>query len=893
MILTAHLPAPVAVSSSLLLSSLLALSLPLPASAASAAPPVEPPFAFDTAPGRLPKDVVPFDYTVAIVPDVAAMKFRGTESVNLRFRSSAAVIRFNSLNESLQQVRVDGRPVKAVASDEAGQTTTVTLREPAAAGLHTLTFAYTGRIETLSRGLFVQPYAGQDGKHGLMLSTKMESTDARRMFPCWDEPAFRATFQLSITVPAGWTAVSNMPVALRAVHGRYATTTFMRSPRMPSYLIELTAGDVAAISADGDGVRLDVWAARGREHEGETALANARQILADYDDYFDYRYPLPKLDLIAIPGGFTGAMENWGAITFNDQLLLLTRSSTTSSRQTVFSVQAHEMAHQWSGDLVTMGWWDDIWLNESFASWMSAKETARRNPGWHWWEGMDAEKEDAMTADALPASHAIQQHVTDELQATAAFDPQITYRKGQAILRMFEAYLGPEAFRSGIRRYIREHAFSNATTADLWAALGAASGKDIGTILAGWTEQAGYPLVTAAVSCDAAGARTLRLSQRRFLLVGTDPTASHWSIPLELRSGTNAEPRALLLTQDGQMVPAGRCGEPLSLNADAIGYYRVSYDAATFEANTRAFDQLADADRIALLDDEWALVGSGGEPLSDYLALIAAMGEDLDTRAWQQITGALETIEYDARGSPGHDAVAAYARSVAAPVFARLGWSSKPGETPDVQQLRRTLIADLGAWGNTAVIDEARRRFDAFVRDRNAIAPDDQEVILAVVAQYADAATFAQLHEIARTASDESELRRYYGALMSVRDAALAAQAVRLALSSEIPPQASSLRMNLIVRLAAEHQALSWATFTQNAPMLLAPFARYGPLISAQQVPRIFWSGVAAGEIESWVRAHVPAEMASNIERGMQTVRFKLEQKQLLLAAADAYLRSR
>ncbi len=220
------------------------------------------------------------------------------------------------------------------------------------------------------------------------------------MFPCWDEPAFRATFQLSATVPAQWATVSNMPVSKRVVRGKVATTTFQRSPRMPSYLVEFTAGDLAKVEERVGATRLAIWAARGQEQDGLIALANAKQILADYNEYFAYPYPLPKLDSIAIPGGFTGAMENWGAITYNDQILLLTPASTIGDRQNVFSVQAHEMAHQWNGDLVTMGWWDDLWLNESFASWTAAKETDARNPGWNWWEVEDARKEIAMRADA-------------------------------------------------------------------------------------------------------------------------------------------------------------------------------------------------------------------------------------------------------------------------------------------------------------------------------------------------------------------------------------------------------------------------------------------------------------------------------------------------------------
>jgi len=850
----------------------------------------EAPYSFDKAPGRLPKDVAPIDYTIDIVPDTKALTISGDESVLLQFRSATATVQFNSLNETLREVRLDGRAVKSVTSDDEQQLTTVTLFAPAPVGRHTLTFAYTGKIEQEPRGLFAQNYLAHNGAQGLLLSTQMEATDARRMFPCWDEPAFRATYQLRATVPAEWELVSNMPIARRVVHGKLATTTFGRSPKMPSYLVEFTTGELAQISANADSIKFGVWAVRGQEHGGETALANAQTILADYNDYFGYRFPLPKLDSIAIPGGFTGAMENWGAITYNDQLLLLTPVSTVGDRQQVFSIQAHEMAHQWNGDLVTMAWWDDIWLNESFASWMAAKETAQRNPDWKWWEVQDRDKEDAMSADARVTSHAIQQHVTDELQAMNAFDPEITYSKGQAILRMFEAYLGPDVFRSGVRSYMKARAFSNATTADLWNALSLASSRDVAAIAAGWTEQAGFPLVAVAAHCDAAGARTISLSQKRFLLSGADAASSHWNVPLQIRAGAGGAPQSVLLSKEDQPVPAGRCDEPLSVNADALGFYRAIYDPATLATNTRHFDHLPDADRIALLDDQWALVESGTERLPSYLALASSMGADLDTRAWEQIAHALETIEYAERGTARHDAFAAYGRSILRPAFERLGWDSRPGETPGVQRLRRALIGDLGAWGDAAVIDEARKRFSAFVTDHKAITPDDQSVILSVVAHYANAATFDQLHAVARAATDQSELKRYYVALMQVRDPELAARSVQIALSSEIPPQADSLRLQLIGVLAREQPQLSWNTFSNNSEKLLAPHVAFAPLIIAQFIPEIYWNGVPLSDLEAWVRAHVPAEMSPAVERGMETARFRLAEKTALVREADAYL---
>jgi aminopeptidase N len=845
------------------------------------------PFAFDSAPGRLPKDVIPRSYTIAVQPDPDALVLAGQESVVLEFRKATDTIVFNSLNEQLRDVRLDGRAASDVVTDDEQQITTVHLSGPARMGSHRLTFSYTGKVETQPHGLFLQAYLNADGSKGRLLSTKMESTDARRMFPCWDEPAFRSTFELTVTVPAAWTTVSNMPIAKRIARGAMASTTFQPSPRMPSYLIEFSAGDLAAITARGGNTALSVWAVRGREQNGALALANAKQILADYNDYFGYPYPLPKLDSIAVPGGFQGAMENWGAITFNDQLLLVTPASTMADRQTVFSVQAHEMAHQWNGDLVTMGWWDDLWLNESFASLRAANETDMRFPDWKWAEHQDVAKERAMEADAQVSTHPIQQHVADELQAANAFDA-ITYEKGQAVLRMFEAYLGPDVFRAGVRAYIKARAFSNATTADLWLALGKASHVNMDQVAAAWIEQPGFPLISVAASCDSEGRRDISLSQSRFLMRGTVADGSHWSVPLRIRNGIGANPVAVLLTRDGQSMPSGRCDEPLSVNADAIGFYRVSYDTATLAQNLKHFADLPDGDKIALLDDQWALVQSGKQSLSAYLALAASMGSDLDSRAWEQIAATLGRIEYDVRGAAGHDAFVTHAKSIVQPAAQRLGWEPRADESPGVQQLRRALIEDLGAWGDTDVIDQARARFTAFLGDHTAIRPDDQAMILGIVAQHADPAVFGQLHAIAKAAGDETEQQRYYSALMEVRDPQLARQSAQIAMSGEIPPQGAHWRLRLLVVLAQEHPQLAWNTFIDNSEALLSSNPKYAPLITSQYVPEYFWNAAAPDRIEAWVRAHVAAEMSQNVQRGMEAARFRLSEQQSLIGAIDA-----
>jgi aminopeptidase N len=850
------------------------------------------PFSFETAPGRLPKDVVPKDYDIAIVPDAKALSITGTVSVRLEFHKATDRIQFNSLNEKLSGVTLDGKPAKNVVSDDKAELTTVTLNKPARTGSHTLRFSYTAVIETKPQGLFAQPFVKPGGAKDVLLSTQFEATDARRMFPCWDEPAFRATFTLTVTIPSEWKVVSNMPIAHSARHGATTTTTFQRSPKMPSYLVEFSAGDLARITDQVGKTELGVWTVRGQEQYGSTALANAKLILADYNQYFGVPFPLPKLDSIAVPGGFTGAMENWGAITYNDQHLLITPASTLEDKQRVFSIQAHEMAHQWNGDLVTMGWWDDIWLNESFASWRAAKETDLRHPGWKWWEAQDASKEDAMAADAQPNSHAIQQHVTDELEAANSFDPRITYHKGQAVLRMIEAYLGPDIFRDGIRAYLKAHAYSNATSADLWNGLSKASGRDVGAIASGWTEQAGFPVVLDTANRDADGNRTISLAQKRFLLQGTDSANPHWNIPLQIRSGASGAPRSLLLTKDGLTGRAGRWDEPLSVNAAAIGYYRVLYDQPTLQINTKAFGTLSDGDRIALLDDQWALVQSGAQKLPTYLALASSMGSDLDERAWSQITGALGTIEYDERGAAGHDAFTAYARNLLKPVADRLGWDAKPEETPGIQKLRRSVLGDLGEWGDAEVLTEARKRLAAFLKDRSAIQPDDQAMILGIVARNADHATFQQLHEVAKSAQDETELRRFYETLMRVRDPRLADQAVQITLSDEIPAQAATLRLWMIAAVSDWHPLLGWNTFTGHSDMLMKPFSPFAPQMMARYVPLGFWNAVPLDQIEAWIKAHVPAEMAPEIARGMEAARFQVALKKALVPATDSYLQA-
>ena len=875
----------------LLLCTAVAATLPLQAAFAETSQSLKP-YSFATTSGRLPKNVIPTDYIISITPDAEKRSLIGAETVSLEFTEAVDKIQFNSLNQKLSKVLFDGKPVKSVESDDKAQLTTVMLPSKAKVGKHKLSFEFTGVIETEPHGMFVQEYQNPDRSSASLLTTKFEATDARRMFPCWDEPAFRATYQLSLTAPAAWTAYANMPVASRQVNGNLATTSFNRSPKMPTYLVHVSVGDFAQVSGESEGTKINIIAPKGQEQNGTEALATNKQILADYNNYFGYRFPLPKLDSIAIPGGFQGAMENWGAIAYSDQILLLTPTSTTGQRQSSYSVQAHEMAHQWFGDLVTMGWWDELWLNESFASWMAAKQTDMRHPDWHWWENQDGSKEDAMNVDANLASHPILQHVTNELEATSAFDPSITYNKGQAVLRMVENYLGPEVFKEGIRLYMKKHAYSNTTSADLWLALSKASGKNVVDIVGSWTTQAGFPLVSVKSTCDAKGNRSITLNQQRFVAKGEDKSNPHWNIPLQIRSGTASKSTALLLTKDGQVAAAGNCNEALSINADTVGYYRVAYDDATMQVNTKKFASMSNGDRIALLNDQWALVKAGKQNIASFFSLASAMGTEQNLRSWQIITQALGEIEHAERGTPGYATFVSHARSIIKPLANQLGWEPKADETPGIKRLRRTVLSDLGAWGDQDVISEARTRFANFVKDRKAIPADSQGFILAIVAQNASEVDFEQLHAVAKSSKNEMEMRRYYPAMMLARNPAIASKAAEIVLSDEIPKQAESLRIQLALTLSEHNPDLSWAIFTKNYDRLIAPMMPEGTMMMTQMTPDVFWNSVPLDQMEAWIKSHAPAELAPFIVRGMEGARTKLAEKTLLMQETDSFLRS-
>jgi len=802
----------------------------------------ESPFSFAATPGQLPKDVVPTAYRIDLAPDLEQLKFSGREEIDVDVRRATDVVTVNAVNLGIEKVALvgDGSALAKVSMDAQRETATFRFAHALPMGRHTLSIAFSGRIPATPAGIYYNDYATAAGTRR-MLVTQFEATDARRMFPGWDEPVFKATFELSVELPEDLAVVSNTPPMNTAPAGTNARgvalkkTSFARTPRMSSYLLVLCAGHLQRIHDASSGTDIGVWAVEGKAEQGREALKAAVRILAYYNNYFGVPYPLPKLDSIAIPGNFSaGAMENWGGMTFIDDALLVNpASSSEATRQVVFQIVAHEMAHQWSGDLVTMAWWNDLWLNEGFASWMAAKVADTLNPDWSVWLRQHASKELAMSSDARSTAHPIQMQIADESQINTAFD-SISYQKGEAFLHMLEMYLGEDVFRDGMRRYMKAHAYSNTTTGDLWAALEAASGKPVAEIATGFTEQPGIPLIRLASSCKS-GHTVAVLKQERFSI--GDPTAAAltWNVPVQIGVIAGAETsRTILVGKTPATVSFAGCGKPVKANLGDAGYYRVQYDSAALSALTRLYPALAPADRVDLLADEWALAEAGRVPVSDYLDLTRRLTAEPTLVVWSDVVAKLGAIDDLARRAPVRTAFRRYAVHLLRPAFDRVGWDARPQDTNQTVLLRATLIGALGRFGDEAVIAECKRRFAAFIANPTSLPSDLRSPVIQTVGRYADQATFDQLRSLGKAASSTEDKLRFYYALAAAQDAAFIDENVKIALTDEI----SNGRVNrflIQVALQSNDPALVWKdVLPERAPIFVKlPAGRGAQMLAA------------------------------------------------------------
>jgi aminopeptidase N len=856
----------------------------------------EKPFDFATTPGKLPKNIRPTDYAIRIQPDLAKLTFSGSETVRLNVESPTRQIVFNALDVSVTEARIDKNPIASsvIKPDTKNELVTLSLPEELPPGQHTLALKFIGKINQFGRGLFYAKYQEQGtGAKKLLLGTQFEATDARRFFPCWDEPAFRARFQLNVVVPEKWMAVSNMPIASERKVTGGREVSFQPTPSMSSYLNVFCAGEFDAVEAETEGVKLRIVTTKGKAESGRYALESTAQILRYYNQYFGIPYPLPKLDQLAIPGGFGGAMENWGGITYYETALLFDpQNSSVTTKQRVYEVIAHEVAHQWFGDLVTMAWWDNLWLNEGFASWMGTKCTAHFNPQWEVWleksiprdpaRRIGIPKEQAMEGDARPTTHPIQQPVATEGEANNAFD-DITYKKGQSFLRMLESFLDEEPFRDGIRGYIKAHQYSNSATADLWNALGAASRKPVTEIAAAWTEQPGFPVVTVKRENNG----KLLLTQERFTIGFHEASDSIWKIPISYFIDGQSAPATMLMSEKTaslEDIPADRA---LKLNVDGAGNYRVAYDATSWKLLLASLPGMNAPDKVNLLGDAWAFVQAGRQPLAFYTDLVDRLPEDTALAAREQVINVFDTVNHLLADTPQCDQFRNYAQRVLRPTLNELTFQPIPAELPTASVLRASLIQELGLLGDQDVIKRCRENFDAYLKNPASVPPDLRAPTFAVVMRSGDAKIWQKLHDLGLKTTSAEEKQNYYDALAFATDPALIKKTLAIALTDELPTSRAVFLVSKVAR-ESDRPDLAWEFANANFKALLAKVDALGANSYIPSLFTFFTDPNRIEELRSFARAHLSEASAMPVEIAADEIRFRDDLRRRLIEQIGA-----
>ena len=745
---------------------------------------------------QLPDDVFPRHYDLHLSTDREFSRLSGTVSIEVEIHRSTIEFVLNAKDLRISQAvaRYEGvdfpLTVKMLSADERVILSGTRLFEQGKRA-H-LQLAFSRDIDDLLAGFYRCRGQEPSGEGFLMATTQFEATDARRAFPCFDEPRMKATFSLSVSVPPGYTAVSNMPEEGREEEGEGGLTlSFARSPRMSTYLLHLSIGRWDRIATTASGVEIAVYAPPGRSRDGEFALEVARRLLPWYNEYFGTPYPLPKLDLLAIPDFAAGAMENWGAMTFRETALLAPHTGASARNlQRVAVVVAHEMAHQWFGDLVTMAWWDDLWLNEGFASWMEVKAVDALFPEWGMWELFQSEdRNEALEMDALAETHPIEVPVGDPGEINEIFDA-ISYTKGGSLLRMLETALGAEPFRKSLAGYFKRHAYGNATTADLWRSLSDPAFDPhggLGRVMAAWTTLPGYPWVAVAREGS-----SLVVTQYPFRIRRTDREslessqgAPVWPLFLSVSSGGKTPERHILSRRSSTIPLPSQPSDWVNINAGQTGYFRVLYAADLRPGILGAMEngKLTVLDRLALENDMYAFFKSGIVSVEDYLGLVEGFGKEGSYAVWADILANILEVDALWAGDPDHGAFRRWATTLIRPAFLRSGW--EPGEKESHQErlLRSALLGALVRLGDPEILSACRPRFASYRQNPAALPADLRLGVFSGAVATGDPDVFREVMDLAAGQADQEEKNRLLHALSLAPDPVLLDRALAATLT--------------------------------------------------------------------------------------------------------------
>jgi aminopeptidase N len=770
---------------------------------------------------RLPEIAKPENYKLSFTPDLNAAKFDGDETITVQVLKPTSEITLNAADIEFHDVSItsSGTTRNAKVTPEKDKEMAVlSVTKPLAAGPATIHITYSGILNNEMRGF----YLGKDDQGRKYAATQFEATDARRAFPSFDEPDYKATFDIATTVDKGMVAISNEKVLSDTpASGDKHIVRFATTPKMSSYLAALVVGDFEYVEGEADGIPIRVYATPGKKEMGRFALETAIQAMKYYNHYFAIKYPYSKLDLVGIPDFSAGAMENTGCITFREVVLLIDqKSGSPALKKEIAEVITHEMAHQWFGDLVTMKWWDDVWLNEGFATWMESKPVEAWKPEWHVDLDDVSDTGATLNVDSLANTRPIHQNAETPAQITELFDG-IAYGKAAAVLRMLESYLGEETFRAGVNAYLREHQYGNATAADFWDAQAKTSGKPVDKIMPTWIIQAGAPIVNVKTQCSGESTK-VNLTQRRYYYDRSkfaSPGSELWQIPLCLKGSAGEATKCELLTKKEQTFTLPGCSTWVLANAGGSGYYRAGYEPNAVRSMARdAETKMTPAERIALQTDIWASVQIGREPVGDYLAFAQGLQSDQNRAVLGDVIRRLGYVERYLVSDSDREAYRAWLDQLLTPEMNQLGWQPKPGDSDEQKDLRARIFHALGYDArDPKALAEARSVAEQALNDPASVDHDMAFGALPLAALEGDSELYDKLMAAMKNAKSPEEHYMYFSTLPDFSDPKLLERTLNFAISPEVRSQ-DALQLITGVLSNPAGQQLAWDFIRQHWP---------------------------------------------------------------------------
>jgi len=752
-------------------------------------------------PYRLPRHVVPSKYELRLEPDLEKAVFHGQETVTVTVFQPATSVILNAADLAISHAAIENAQIRldaAIELDEPLQRCRLTFPQTVTPGDWRLHLTFHGQLNDKLRGFYRSTYKDDSGKTRTLAATQFEATDARRAFPCWDEPDFKAVFSTTLVIDRDLTAVSNSRVLTESIEQGKKLVRFADTITMSTYLVAFIVGRIEPTAPTLVGkTELRLWTVPGKSHLTKIGREIAAASLRFFEDYYGIPYPGDKLDLLAIPDFASGAMENLGAITFRETALLVDEQTGTHGEiERVADVVAHENAHMWFGDLVTMSWWNGLWLNEAFATFMEMLAVDAWKPEWKRWDTFGASRAAALAVDGLQSTRPIEYPVRAPKDADAMFDV-LTYEKGASVLRMLEQHIGPTVFRDGVRDYLQTHAYGNADTKDLWISLGKVAKRPVPDLMDGWIFQPGYPLITAELTDDG----ELQLSQQPFKYL-SDASPTMWHIPVQLRitAGDHSDTRRMMLTDRELRLKLPQPSSAVLVNEGGHGFYRVRYGRALL-ARLREFGlgRLAPIERFNLANDYWATTLAGLVPLDEYLEFTREFEQERDKNVWAVLIGSFSTLNHIIDESE-RPLLQAWVSARVSQAVEAVGWQPQPGETDLVRQLRSELIGALGRLGNDeATQKRAAELYRASRTDPTAVDPNLMPALVSILAFTGDEQRYEEFTERFKAAATPQAERRYLFSLAAFRQPALLERTLTKTLNGEVRVQDAPFLVNAVM----------------------------------------------------------------------------------------------